>query len=144
METEMRRLGQNYLMKDLTAGNDILAFTKTLDYKSVIFSVDSSKNYKWKNCTNNLYVPGTPFTNVFIMPIRNTLGVLSYEVSGKNSPYLMSQVFEPTKVISQTVVKPGNPMLFFRKNAVMVDTNACLTIYSETETNRMGLALIRW
>ncbi len=130
---------------NLTQGWDILAMNKTLDYKSVIFTIDSTHSTTWKNWVQNLYIPGTAFSNVIILPVPNTVGLLNYEMNNKNIPYLLSQVFQPQgKTIAHAVGKAGAPMMFYKKNAVLVDDHSLITLYADTQQNQMGLALIKW
>ncbi len=145
LQTENAKLNQPYQYNNFANAGDIMVMNKTLDYKSVIFTIDSSQTSTWKNWARCLYVPGTPFSNVIIMPQNKSVGLLSYEVNNKNIPYLLCQLFQSAdKKINQQVGKAGMPMLFYKKNAVIIDNNSSLTLYSDPEQNKLGLAIVKW
>ena len=142
---ESSRLNQPYQVKNFSNAGDIMVRNKTLDFKSVIFSIDSSLRSSWKNWARCLYVPGTAFSNVIIMPQKKSVGLLSYEINNRNIHYLLSQTFQTAgKKISQPVGNAGLPMLFYKKNAVIMDDNSILTLYSDPEQNKLGLAIVKW
>jgi hypothetical protein len=145
VQNENDRLNQPYSYNNFSNASDIVAMNKTFDYKSVIFTIDSSQTTHWKNWARSLYVPGTPFSNVIIMPQNKSIGLLSYEVNNKNVPYLLCQIFlSADKKINQQVGKIGMPMLFYKKNAVIIDESSILTLYSDPEQNKLGLAIVKW
>jgi hypothetical protein len=124
---------------------DVLSRNKTLDYKSVFFCIDSLRHSTWKDWVRSLYIPDTEFSNVIIFPHENSLSLLNYEVNSRNYPYLISQHFQPfEKVSGKPIGKAGTPMLFHKKNAVLIDKNNLLTIYYDSEQNKTGLALVTW
>ena len=142
---ESSRLNQPYQVKNFSNAGDIMVRNKTLDYKSVVFSIDASYSSTWKNWARCLYVPGTAFSNVIIIPQKKSVGLLSYEVNNKNIHYLLNQTFQLTgKKISQPVGNAGLPMLFYKKNAIIMDENSILTLYSDPEQNKLGLAIVKW
>jgi formylmethanofuran dehydrogenase subunit D len=143
--SENPNLNQPYQIKNFSDGRDILVMNKTLDYKSVIFSIDSSLSSTWKNWVRCLYVPGTPFSNVIIIPQKKSVGLLSYEINNKNIPYLLNQTFQSAgKKMSHAIDNVGFPMLFYKKNAVIMDENSILTLYFDPEQNKLGLAIVKW
>lgn len=145
LQNDPLRITQPYLLRNTADAGDILAMNKTLNYKSVIFSIDSSHTVIWKDWVQNLYIPGTSFSNVIIMPADNSVGLLSYEVNNKNKPYLLSQFFTPAgKTITQPVGEAGAPMLFYKKNAVLINSKSLITLYTDQQQNKMGLAIIKW
>jgi len=124
---------------------DMLTRNKTLDYKTVFFSIDSLRHNTWKDWVRSLYIPDTEFSNVIIFPHENSLSLLNYEINSRNYPYLVSQHFQPfEKVSGKPIGKAGTPMLFHKRNAVLVDPNNLLTIYHDPGQNKTGLALITW
>ncbi len=128
-----------------SAAGDVLARNKSLDYKSVFFSIDASHTKKWKNWTRSLFVPGTLYSNVIILSDENSIGLLNYEINNRNKPYLVSQKFEnEEKIIKQVVDNAGNPILFYKKNAVHLGNSSLLTLYADEEQNKVGLAIIKW
>jgi len=145
VQDEASRHTQPYQVKNFSNTGDIMARNKTLDYKSVIFSIDSSLNSTWKNWARCLYVPGTAFSNVIIIPQKKSVGLLSYEINNKNIHYLLNQTFQSAgKKIRLPVGNAGLPMLFYKKNAVIMADNSILTLYSDPEQNKMGLAIVKW
>ena len=145
LQEESTRLNQPYQVKNYSDGGDIMVINKTLDYKSVIFSIDASLNSTWKNWARCLYVPGTPFSNVIIIPQKKSVGLLSYEINNKNVPYLLNQSFQLAgNKISNAIGNTGMPMLFYKKNAVIMDEKSILTLYSDPEQNKLGLAIVKW
>ena len=128
-----------------TGGGDILARNKSLDYKSVFFSLDATHTRKWKNWTRSLFVPGTLYSNVILLPVEHSIGLLNYEINNRNKPYLVGQKFESEEiVIRQLIDNAGNPILFYKKNAVPLGNSSLLTLYADEEQNRIGLAIIKW
>lgn len=124
---------------------DMLTRNKTLDYKSVFFCIDSLRRSTWKDWVRSLYIPDTEFSNVIIFPHENSISLLNYEINSRNYPYLVSQNFQPfEKVSGRPIGKAGTPMLFHKRNAVLIDKNNLLTIYHDTEQNKTGLALVTW
>jgi hypothetical protein len=92
-----------------------------------------------------LYVPGTPFTDILILPSDSgQIKLLNYEVSRKNIPYLNSTLFKMNTTTSLLVSNPGQPLLFFKKNIVWWGKNRILTLYEDAENGRIGLAEVRW
>lgn len=145
VQKENEQLNKPYQFTNFSNAGDILVMNKTLDYKSIIFTIDSSQITTWKNWARCLYVPGTAFSNVIIMPQNKSVGLLSYEVNNKNVPYLLCQLFQSAdKKINRPVGKPGMPMLFYKKNAVIIDDYSILTLYSDPEQNKLGLAIVKW
>lgn len=149
-DANSRRINQglngpyNISNQPVTNSSDVLARNKTLNYKSVIFSSNISTKQEWKNYTRNLYVPGTAFTNVVIIP-NKTLMLLSYEFNNRAVPFLQSHKFNENGMLeSNAAAKAGLPMLFFKKNALMLDDHSLVTLYVEPEQNLLGLALIKW
>jgi hypothetical protein len=145
LQSEATRVNQPYQLSDATRSGQVMSMTKYLDYKSVIFGVDSSRQFTWKNCVRSLFVPGTAFNNVFIMPLAGTAGIISYEVNKKNMPYLQSHVFStPGSITTKPVSMPGLPMVFYKRNAVLISPNSFLTLYADYAQNKMGLAIVKW
>lgn len=124
---------------------DVMTLNKMMDYKSVYFlnDIDVSKNaVAW---SRNLYVPGTPFTDVLILPADSgQIKLLNYEVSKKNVPYLNITHFRGATTNSMQVSTAGQPLLFYKKNIVWWGKNRILTLYEDSDTGKIGVAEVKW
>ena len=127
------------------AGN-VLLFNKMLDYKTVLIYTDTKTKVELKKWVRNLYVPGSPFTNVLLLPdSEKSFKVLNYEINGKNIPYLQSSSVSVDRTSEKSTVVPGGmPFLFFKKNIAYTSKRSLLTLYHDAENNLTGLATIQW
>lgn len=135
-----------YMQESITPGNagNVLYLNKTLDFKTVVFTVNKNGS-TWKKWTKNLFVPETPFINILQLP--NADGewqVISYEVSQKNIPYLRKVNLKANEAISvEKLEKPGKPFLFYKSNALLLNSGEVLTLYYDPENRQSGLAIIK-
>ena len=145
LQNSTDRLSQPIPLPNTMETKDLVSMNKTLDYKSVVFTIDSSKTVTSKTWIHNLFIPGTPFSNIIIIPVSNTIGLLNYELNNKNKPYLISHIFQTNdKPRTVPIGNAGIPMLFHKKNAVLINDHELLTLYSNENETKIGLAIVRW
>lgn len=125
---------------------DVLMRYKTLDYKSVVFFRNGATGQVSRNWIHNLYVPGTPFASVGVLPFANSqIGLINYEVNAKNMPFLkLNRIGPDGKWQSEIPDKPGKPLLFYRKNMIYCGEQLMLTLYNDPESGTTGIAEISW
>lgn len=124
---------------------DVLILNRQMDYKSVFFFNDPDYTKNALTWARSLYVPGTPFTDVLILPADSgQIKLLNYEIGKKNMPYLNSTHFRENTISNSPAATPGQPLLFYKKNIVWWGKNRLLTLYEETETGRIGIAEVKW
>ena len=146
-EAPFQPMAPAYMPEAITPRNagNILMRNKTMDYKTVVFSADTS-GMKWKKWAKNLYVPETPFANILqLSDPSGSWQIINYEVSQKNMPYLRNLTLNAdSSPLATKLGAPGRPFLFYKSNALLIRSKEILTLYFDPESHQSGLALIRW
>ncbi len=125
---------------------DVMLRYKNMDYKSVVLFRDGKTGALTRTWNHHLFVPGTPFTNIAILPpTSNKISLLNYEVNGKNIPYLRQSTVGPDGNWTSTQPdKAGHPLLFFKRNYMHCDAHSLITLYNDPSSGETGLAVVNY